>query len=318
MQLPDELQRMLEQEIEMCSHGSLLRAFERMTKHYRSEKNSGSLFMDPAVRAVYLAVRMPATYAAIRTVFKECAMSLPDWQPRTMVDIGAGPGTGGWAALEQFSSLQSLCNVELSREMIEVGQRLSRESESRVLREAAWVDPSCIFPADLTLLSYVIAEMTQTARRELLTKTWNQNSRVFVVIEPGTPAGFQRILEVRDWALGQGAHLIAPCPHCTPCPMSSPAWCHFPARVDRTRLHKLLKGGTLGYEDEKFSYLAFGKIPVQFPVGRVVGNPKKNKGFVQIPLCINGASKEVVVSRKQNEYRLARDVEYGDAWNPGH
>lgn len=314
MQLPETLQQAVEQEIEKCPHDFLQRAAERMSAHYRSEKKSGSLFMDLAARCAYLAVRMPATYAAIRSALNECALRLADWQPRSMVDIGAGPGTGGWAAAEQFPSLQSLCNVEQSQPMIEIGKRLSGQSPDPFVREAEWTLPNRIPRADLTLLSYVVGEMTPVDRVDLLKKIWNQDSQVFVIIEPGTPAGFQRILEVRDWALAQGAYLIAPCPHSKKCPMQPPRWCHFPARVDRTRLHKLLKGGTLGYEDEKFSYLAFGKIPIRFPAGRVVENPKKNKGYVQLPLCIDGNLKEVVVSRKTNEYRLARDVKYGDSW----
>ncbi len=314
MQLPEELQRALEREIETGSHESLQRAAERITKHYRSEKNSGSLFMDSDVRRAYLAVRMPATYAAVCTVLKECRKALFDWSPRSMVDIGAGPGTGGWAAAEEFPSLRSLCNYEPSRPIIEIGQRLACGSLNPLIRDAEWIDSNKIPAADLTLLSYVIGEMNKTERLELLSRIWNQDSQVFVIIEPGTPAGFQRILEIRDWALSLGANLIAPCPNIKKCPAEPPNWCHFPARVDRTRLHKILKGGTLGYEDEKFSYLAFGKIPIRLPYGRVVGNPKKNKGFVQIPLCVDGCLKEIIVSRKENDYRSARDVEYGDSW----
>jgi len=314
MQLPEELQRAVELEIETCPHDSLQRAADQITKHYRAEKNSGPLFMDSAVRRAYLAVRMPATYAAISCALKECAARLVDWQPRSMVDIGAGPGTGGWAAAEQLPTLQVLYNVEQSAPMAEIGQKLSLLSSDRVIREAAWVRPDGIVRADLALLSYVVGEMSVSQRFDLLTRLWNLGNQVFIIIEPGTPAGFQRILEIRNWALAQGANIIAPCPHIKKCPMQSPRWCHFPARVDRTRLHKLLKGGTLGYEDEKFSYLAFGKIFTQLPSGRVVENPKKNKGFVQIPLCIDGNLKEVIVSRKQNEYHIARELNYGDSY----
>lgn len=314
MQLPDELQLALEQELNSCKHDELRRAAERLTRHYRESKNSGILFAQPASLLAYLAVRLPATFAAIHCVFSACKSRWGDWQPRLMVDIGAGPGTGGWAAMEQFPSILSLCNVEPSRPMADMGRKLAGASSSCVLQQAQWSDPLHIPPADLVLLSYLIGEMNPSQRFEMLEKLWQQNSQMFVVIEPGTPAGNQRILEVRDWALSRGAHLAAPCPHKQPCPMPSPRWCHFPARVNRSRLHKLLKGATLGYEDEKFSYLVFGKIPTNFPVGRVVENPKKNSGFVQIPLCSDGILKEIVVTRKDAQYKTARDTSYGDAW----
>jgi len=312
MQLPEDLQRAVELEIEHCPHALMQRAADRMTLQYRSEKSSAALFSDPAGVPAYLAVRLPATFAAIQCVLEECARRLPAWQPRSMVDFGAGPGTGGWAAVQIFPSLRSLNNVERSPQMREIGQRIARQSSDRMLSDAAWSDSVCE-SADLTLLSYVVAEVNETERLNLVSRLWNQ-SQVVVVIEPGTPSGFQRILRIREWALLQGAQLIAPCPHSKQCPMEKFRWCHFPARVDRTRIHKLLKGATLGYEDEKFSYLVFGKIPVSLPAGRVVDSPKKNKGFVQISLCSDGCLKEIVVSRKENNYRDARDLKYGDSW----
>jgi ribosomal protein RSM22 (predicted rRNA methylase) len=314
MQFPDDLQLALEQEFLSCQHDELCRAAQRLTRHYGESKNSAALFAEPASLLAYLAVRMPATFAAISCVLGECKPRWGDWLPRSMVDIGAGPGTGAWSAIEQFPSILSICNVEPSRPMAEMGRKLARQSSSSVLQRAQWIDPPNIPPADLVLLSYLIGEMNPAERFEILERLWQQSFQMFVVIEPGTPSGYRRILEVRDWALNKGAHLAAPCPHIQPCPIKTQSWCHFPARVNRSRLHKLLKGATLGFEDEKFSYLVFGKIPVKFPVGRVVENPKKNSGFVQIPLCSDGILKEIVVTRKDAHYKAARDTSYGDAW----
>lgn len=76
-----------------------------------------------------------------------------------------------------------------------------------------------------------------------------------VVVEPGTPRGFQQILEARTQALASGAAILAPCPHDATCPMQGSDWCHFAARVERSRTQRQLKGGELGWEDEKFSYV---------------------------------------------------------------
>ncbi len=310
MQLPESLLRAIETELETCPHEELRSAAERLSLHYRAGKNSKNLFESRASLLAYLAVRMPATYAAIFSVLRECHRRLPDWQPRTLIDIGAGPGTGGWAAMEWFPSLRSMFFVEPSQPMRELGQKLSKDSQA--MQQAHWSSMD-LSAGELVLLSYLIGELNKSETRDLLERVW-ETAQLVVVIEPGTPAGYQRIMAVREWALNNGANLIAPCPHRLPCPMQNPNWCHFPARVERTRMHKLLKGGTLGYEDEKFSYLIFGKIPSQNISARIVGAPQKASGFVRLPLCIDGKLKEVVVSRKQDTYRLARDASHGDSW----
>ena len=40
----------------------------------------------------YLAVRLPATYAAIRSSFNAVAEARPDFMPGDALDVGAGPG----------------------------------------------------------------------------------------------------------------------------------------------------------------------------------------------------------------------------------
>lgn len=297
-----------------CPLSKLKTAAEKLYAQYRASKNSFALFSDSTARLAYLGMRMPATYAAISCALDECRQRFIGWTPRSLVDIGAGPGTGGWAAAEQFLSLESIHFVEPSKEMASLGQRLASHSPIAALRQAQWSLPPHIPSSDLALLSYLVAELSLGQRNDLLEELWKKIQGVIVIVEPGTPDGYQRIIEIRQWALDRGAQLVAPCPHQRPCPMQRPQWCHFPARVERTKLHKLLKNASLGYEDEKFSYIAFGKIPVRPPTGRIVGNPIKQKGFVQISLCIEGRCEERIVSRKQEGYRSARDAKYGEAW----
>ena len=106
---------------------------------------------------------------------------------------------------------------------------------------------------DLLIAAYSLGEIGAGAAIRL----WQAARVALVIVEPGTPKGFALIRAIRDELLAAGAHMAAPCPGAMACPMVDPDWCHFAARVERSSLHRRLKGGELGYEDEKYSYVAF-------------------------------------------------------------
>ena len=84
---------------------------------------------------------------------------------------------------------------------------------------------------------------------------------MLLIVEPGTTAGWQRILDARAQLIADGAHILAPCPHALACPIAQPDWCHFSARVARSRVHRLAKEAEVPWEDEKFIYLAASRTP---------------------------------------------------------
>ncbi len=174
--------------------------------------------------------------------------------------------------------------------------------------------------ADLCILSYSLGEIKPFGT--FLERLWNAPIDTIAIIEPGTPAGFQTILEARDLFITKHANIIAPCPHAFQCPLKGKDWCHFSARLERTKLHRLLKGGTLGYEDEKFSYLIVSKKQHPIKGDRILRHPCKGSGFVRFNLCtMDGTNQEKVVSRKDKElYRKARDAKWGDLFqkDPDH
>ena len=55
---------------------------------------------DEAETVGYAAARLPACYAVAWRVFDELELRLPDFQPISLLDFGAGPGTAIWAALD--------------------------------------------------------------------------------------------------------------------------------------------------------------------------------------------------------------------------
>lgn len=317
MQLPEELQAAIEQ----IAHQSpaLKRARVEITQAYREGGNSGPLFCDEAKRLAYLGARMPATFAAISHVLQKLQERLPDFSPEHLLDLGAGPGTALWAAAYSLPSLKRATLIEQSLEAIALGKKLAQGSSAPLLQKAEWhcasLEPGLIVPkADLAILSYVIGELPQA--KDWIEHCWKSSLSLLVIIEPGTPQGFQRIRSARQQLLELGAFLVAPCPHAFACPIQEPDWCHFSARIERTRLHRQLKEGSLGYEDEKFSYVIAARAPVVVPEGRIVRHPSKQSGFVKMRLCTKeGTLAEQTVTRRQKEiYRQARDASWGDSW----
>jgi ribosomal protein RSM22 (predicted rRNA methylase) len=127
--------------------------------------------------------------------------------------------------------------------------------------------------------------------------------------------GFALIKQLREDLLQAGGYLVAPCPHARSCPMPAGDWCHFAARVERSALHRRLKTASLGYEDEKFSYLVMTKQPVKSVAARVLRRPLVQSGFVQLQLCITeGLQPATITRRDKAAFKRARKVVWGDAW----
>ncbi len=117
--------------------------------------------------------------------------------------------------------------------------------------------------ADLVIASYMINEIGDAEQRALAELMWEKTRDTLLVVEPGTPAGYARIIALRDHLIGLGAHVAAPCPHDAKCPLQAPDWCHFTQRLQRSRAHKQVKGAELPFEDERFSYVALMRAPVE-------------------------------------------------------
>ena len=67
--------------------------------------------------------------------------------------------------------------------------------------------------ADLVVASYVIGEIGEAEQRALAELMWSKTRDTLLVVEPGTPAGYARVIALRAQLIAAGAHVIAPCPH---------------------------------------------------------------------------------------------------------
>lgn len=318
MELPIPLRQGVERLLEKVPLPALKQAAKTLSDRYRAELRDGRLHMaeEMAVKA-YLATRLPATYAAVRASLDALSEARPDYAPKTLLDIGAGPGTVLWAALDVWPDLQQAVLIEASAAVRRVGEALATEA---MTARVAWVagdvtlDLADLKPAELVTCAYVLDEIGPASLPKLIDRLWHLTDDTLLVVEPGTPAGWQRILAVRRQLIEAGAHVLAPCPHEAPCPLVPPDWCHFSRRVARSRLHRLAKDADVPWEDEKFIYVAASRQAAPSRAARVIAPPKSGSGKVLLKLCEKdgSAGEKLFTKRDGDAFRLARRPDWGD------
>jgi ribosomal protein RSM22 (predicted rRNA methylase) len=322
MRLSAELQDAIQRETDKVDRRKLALATAQLTEHYKAADFSSPAVASDAHRAAYLAVRFPATYATIQRVFAEIKSRAPQDEIASVLDLGAGPGTALFAAAEQFPQLHQATLIESDAGWITVGKRLAEQSESTAVQQAQWLRQDlrsglASEKHDLVVISYTLGELPHAAAEAVLNKAWKCASKFLVLVEPGTRRGFAAINAARSALIANAAAILAPCPHHLTCPMAAIGdWCHFSQRVERTSQHRQLKGGALGYEDEKFSYLVVAKSTAPSAVARIVRHPGKHSGHVKLALCTaEGKIENRTITRSSKEaYKRARKAEWGDLW----
>ena len=203
-------------------------------------------------------------------------------------------------------------NAALQTLALELGRQHARLAAMTCRRDARALDEA--EPADLVIASYLIGELGETERRTLAEALWAKTRDTLLVVEPGTPAGFRRVIELRAQLIAAGARVAAPCPHDAPCPLAAPDWCHFSQRLPRLRAHIQAKGAELPFEDEKFSYVVLTRAPTTKTFSRMLAPPVLTKVEVSAKLCTAvGLAIAKVPRRDKAAYAKARRWRWGEA-----
>jgi ribosomal protein RSM22 (predicted rRNA methylase) len=322
MELPPLLRCAIERRLSDTKLAELTAAAMALSQRYREERPQGGLLIGSEKDALaYLAVRLPATYGAIRASFAAIAAARPDFAPKTMLDAGAGPGTALWAAADCWPELADALLIEASLTFKTCGERLAEGAHlPRLVWRIADVTAETVDCAssDLVVLAYTLNELAPDFREPVVQRLWQATADILVIIEPGTPAGWRRILAARRQLIESGAHVIAPCPHAGSCPLQPPDWCHFAERVARSRLHRLAKNAQVPWEDEKFSYIAVARKPARTAAARIIARPRKASGRVTLKLCrSDGSAGEQLFSRRDGaSFKRAARADWGSVQLP--
>ena len=313
--LPSALRAALDARLESLPRDDMTARAAQISKTYRDGGNS-RVIASPADALTYALVRMPATYAAMTACLNALREIRPNFTPQSLLDVGAGPGTASWAAAETFASLQRFMLIDINAALqtlaLELGRDHPRLAAMTCRRGTGALDE--VDAADFLIASYLIGEVSEAERRQFAERLWAKTRDTLLVVEPGTPAGYERIIALRAQLIESGAHVIAPCPHDHECPLSKPDWCHFAQRLPRLRAHIQLKGAELPFEDEKFSYIVLTREPAPRSYSRVLAPPLAGKVEVSAKLCTaDGLEVAKVPRRDKPAYAEARRWRWGEA-----
>ncbi len=320
--LPAALAAALSELAEGKSRLDLGRSARQISAGYRRTGTSSDNIRNEEGALAYAMSRMPATYAAIADVLGRVQEVTPDFLPASILDAGAGPGTASWAALAVWPALGEIFQVDHNPALLEIGAALAGADAPLALQAARRargdLRGAAARTADLVVAGYALTEVADAELVEAALSLWSATEGTLVIVEPGTPRDYARLMTVRVALIAAGARVLAPCPHEQACPLVAPDWCHFAVRLPRRRDHMRLKAGVVPYEDEKFSYLAVSRADARRTASRVIKPPRETKFDVGLEICsATGIETRTVRKRDRDQFRQARRLRWGDGLMDG-
>jgi len=307
--LPPRLKEAADALLEGVSRRDLAAHSTAISKEYRAGRGSARVVKSEADTLAYLVARLPATYAVNAAVLAEVRAGAPDFTPTHLLDAGAGPGTATWAARETWPALVQATLTDSNERFLDLAKKLVPNAGFL----AHNLNTGTLSTADLIIASFVIAEIAEPS--SVVAKLYAATTDVLVLIEPGTPAGFERIREARTQLIGQGANVLAPCTHANTCPMTGTDWCHFTQRLPRSRDHMQTKGANVPYEDERYAYIAVSKTRRSTNEGkaRILAPPRESKPGIELKLCTpEGLENRFIPKRNKQTFAAVRKADWGD------
>ncbi|KAF8711656.1 Mitochondrial small ribosomal subunit Rsm22, partial [Rhizoctonia solani] len=191
------------------------------------------------------------------------------------------------------STLKKYMLLDSRRGLTELARRLVKGTnigECEVLYQDFWGKNTQLSVPErsLALCAFTLSELPDgTARKRMVTEMWQSGAEWMVIIDHGTPTGFDSVAQARELLLdlgrkeldsraegsednerALGSHVLAPCPHSHACPLhSSPNTrdiCHFTQRVQTPPFLRHTKHSREGHEDVAYSYVVIrrGRGPV--------------------------------------------------------
>lgn len=177
------------------------RAVERLIASYRgATPTDAPILRDRADVAAYAAYRMPATFEAVRSALEAFADAVPGWAPGGHLDLGGGTGAAAWAVTATWDGERPVTVLDWAEPALALGREIAAANPA--LRNVQWQRSRIgaaltLESTDLVTVSYVLNELTAPDRTALVDAA-AAAARAVVIVEPGTPDGYARVIEARD------------------------------------------------------------------------------------------------------------------------
>jgi SAM-dependent methyltransferase len=274
---------------------------------------------DPRLLGAYLLFYWPVSYAQARAVLGE----LPR-RPRSVLDLGSGPGPVAFAALDAGAS--EVTAADRSAPALTLARALAAEAEEP-LATRAWSGGAALPDGafDTITLGHVLNELgrgpSALAERAALLERAAAQLRPggsLVVLEPALRDTSRELLSVRDLLVARGYAVRAPCLWRGACPalVKATDWCH----AERTwspppMLDALAREAGLHKEALKMSYLVLaprGEAWPEPPPGRlfrIVSEPLEGKGRQRYMGC--GPEGRVGLALQEKHRTAANEAFFG-------
>lgn len=312
MKIPNELEEKIEKEVENIKLSDLKDIAKTLSNRYMNEKREGQSLINKKLEVLaYSIIRMPATFCAINKALEE---TLKKYNPtiESALDIGSGTGAGEWAILNNININKITC-IEREEEMVYLAQKLLDMHKNIIWKKQDIIKYKIEDKADLLIVSYMINELQENKKEEMIKKFFESFNKIALFVEPGTPEGFSNIRKIQKIALKNNLNIIAPCTSQNECNLPEDDWCHSIIRVERNKVHKFLKDADAPFEDEKFSYIAISKEKIDNSGSRILRHPNISSGFIKTKLCTNGNIEEKTFTKKEKEiFKKVKKLKCGD------
>ncbi len=299
MELPPALRQAVDAALEGVSARDLAAASDALVAALSRRGARRPVSMSPTISRAraYLAARLPATYAAIRA--------------------RAGCGRRNAAGIRAAQPARFRCRSRhraLGRTRLLAGSRQPRrwskpaprcansaKASRRASRRRAASTGAPRFRPGRAIWSRSPMCWTNSIPRNARpssSSSGRSTADTLLIVEPGTPAGWQRILDARALLLKQGAQMVAPCPHAQRLSAGRARLVPFLPPASRSRAHLQAKGAEVPWEDEKFSYLAVARNSADLPAARVIAPPRAGSGKVELKLCESDGKAQTVADHQ--------------------
>lgn len=309
MEIPPYIRAEIERLTQDTDVKRLEAAARRLSENNRREENVSA--SDKHELLAYCVTRMPATFGAVsRALELTLEKFAKTGSISSVLDAGAGTGAAAIAAELLTDCGDNITCLERDRNMLELGRQFAKNARWKEYDITKGINEK----ADLVICSYCLNELPENQRKPVTASLAKAADKLLLITEPGTPKSFERLKNTRAELIDMGMKIIAPCPSDKPCPLPENDWCHFTARVSRSKLHKLLKGGDAPYEDEKFCFLAAvweDDISAEGS-SRIIRHPIIEAGKITLRLCSEDGISDKMITRSSPLFKKARKSDTGD------